>query len=297
MNYYLLMRPLIGAGIGYVTNYIAVKMLFRPIKPIMIGNVKLPFTPGVIPKNKERIAVSIGEAISNHLLTEDEISKQLLSEEKKQMLYNAVKEKMHSMSSDVTFREGLLLVVPEETYASFREQSKAVVAKKIAMRMVEENAGKIIAEQIEKAVSEKVSGTMFSMLGIPSLVSNLSGDVANKINDYLKQHGEETVKSMLEKEYRTLEQEHLVDTIQKIDDAQIDIAQIVVAVYEKVIQEKMADLLQTVDIAKIVKERIDAMDMLELEALIMGIMKKELNALINLGAFIGLVLGCINLFL
>ena len=45
MNYVLFIRPLIGSAIGYVTNWIAVKMLFRPLKPIKIGNFVLPFTP------------------------------------------------------------------------------------------------------------------------------------------------------------------------------------------------------------------------------------------------------------
>ena len=44
--------PAIGAVIGYCTNYIAVKMLFRPLKPIKIGNRTLPFTPGIIPKGQ-----------------------------------------------------------------------------------------------------------------------------------------------------------------------------------------------------------------------------------------------------
>ena len=40
----LLAGPLIGAVIGYCTNYIAVKMLFRPLYPVKIGNWTLPFT-------------------------------------------------------------------------------------------------------------------------------------------------------------------------------------------------------------------------------------------------------------
>ncbi|MEG0107985.1 MAG: DUF445 family protein, partial [Lachnospiraceae bacterium] len=48
--------PLIGAVIGYCTNYIAVKMLFRPLYPVKIGRFTLPFTPGMIPKGKERLA-------------------------------------------------------------------------------------------------------------------------------------------------------------------------------------------------------------------------------------------------
>ena len=46
----LLAGPLIGAVIGYCTNYIAVKMLFRPLYPVKIGNWTLPFTPGIIPR-------------------------------------------------------------------------------------------------------------------------------------------------------------------------------------------------------------------------------------------------------
>ena len=86
MDYSLIIRPLIGAGIGYVTNWIAVKMLFRPLKPIKIGNFTLPFTPGIIPKNKKRIAESIGKSISENLLTEESITNVLLSDKKIQEL-------------------------------------------------------------------------------------------------------------------------------------------------------------------------------------------------------------------
>ena len=48
----------LGALIGYVTNYIAVKMLFRPYSAVKTGSRTLPFTPGVIPKNKSRIAIT-----------------------------------------------------------------------------------------------------------------------------------------------------------------------------------------------------------------------------------------------
>lgn len=45
---------IIGAIIGYYTNYIAVKMLFYQRKEIYIMVHKLPFTPGAIPKGKDR---------------------------------------------------------------------------------------------------------------------------------------------------------------------------------------------------------------------------------------------------
>ena len=48
--------PIIGALIGYCTNYIAVKMLFYPKQEVRIFGRKLPFTPGAIPKGKQRLA-------------------------------------------------------------------------------------------------------------------------------------------------------------------------------------------------------------------------------------------------
>ncbi|MDP7742500.1 MAG: DUF445 family protein, partial [Lentisphaeria bacterium] len=38
--------PIVGAIIGALTNQIAIKMLFRPYRPIMIGSLTLPLTPG-----------------------------------------------------------------------------------------------------------------------------------------------------------------------------------------------------------------------------------------------------------
>ena len=67
--------PLIGAVIGYCTNYIAVKMLFYPKKEIKIWGHKLPFTPGAIPKGKPRLAKAIGNIVANTLLTEEDLKK------------------------------------------------------------------------------------------------------------------------------------------------------------------------------------------------------------------------------
>ncbi len=65
--------PVAGAIIGYFTNDIAIKMLFRPYRAIYIGNRKLPFTPGLIPRNQERLAKNISNTIMGSLLTPEEL--------------------------------------------------------------------------------------------------------------------------------------------------------------------------------------------------------------------------------
>ena len=67
--------PVAGSVIGYFTNDIAIKMLFRPYKPIYIGKRKLPFTPGLIPSNQERLAQKVSDTIMGSLLTPGELQK------------------------------------------------------------------------------------------------------------------------------------------------------------------------------------------------------------------------------
>ena len=82
--------PVIGSVIGYFTNYLAVKMLFRPLKPVKIGNFTLPFTPGIIPKGRDRLAKAIGGAVGNSLLTDEVLQETLLSDAMMEKVSDAV---------------------------------------------------------------------------------------------------------------------------------------------------------------------------------------------------------------
>lgn len=81
----LVVPPIGGAIIGYFTNDIAIKMLFRPYKALYIGKRKLPFTPGLIPANQERLAQRVSDTIMGSLLTPEELqrlAKRLLETER-----------------------------------------------------------------------------------------------------------------------------------------------------------------------------------------------------------------------
>jgi uncharacterized membrane protein YheB (UPF0754 family) len=84
----LLSPPVVGGIIGYFTNDIAIKMLFRPYKAIYVGGRKLPFTPGLIPSNQEKLAKRISDTIMGSLLTPEELqnlARKLLQTERMEM--------------------------------------------------------------------------------------------------------------------------------------------------------------------------------------------------------------------
>jgi uncharacterized membrane protein YheB (UPF0754 family) len=89
--------PLLGAVIGYVTNYVAIRMLFRPLKPWRLLGFRLPMTPGVIPKKRQELAQNIGKMVGGHLLTSDDVRKALTEAGFQQELQALIEERLDSL--------------------------------------------------------------------------------------------------------------------------------------------------------------------------------------------------------
>lgn len=78
---------LIGGLIGYITNKVAIKMLFRPVNPHKILGITFQ---GVFPRRKEQMAISLADIIEEELLSKEVIMDQLLGDKK----LDAIKEKL-----------------------------------------------------------------------------------------------------------------------------------------------------------------------------------------------------------
>jgi len=79
----IFLLPLIAALIGYFTNWVAIRMLFRPLKEKRIFGIRIPFTPGLIPRKRRDIANNIGKSVAENLLTTEAVSERLESKEVK----------------------------------------------------------------------------------------------------------------------------------------------------------------------------------------------------------------------
>src|SRR5690554_200898 len=90
---------IIGGIIGYSTNWIAIKMLFRPLNEVKVLGLKIPFTPGVIPKQRKALGTSIGKTVENYLLTHESINETIGSAEFQQKISSLLRNKIQSLSS------------------------------------------------------------------------------------------------------------------------------------------------------------------------------------------------------
>jgi uncharacterized membrane protein YheB (UPF0754 family) len=86
-----ILPPVIGAAIGYITNAIAITMLFRPHKEKRLLSIRIPMTPGIIPKQRYELSESVGKMVSRELLTEDAVRKQIRSKSFLESLDSSIK--------------------------------------------------------------------------------------------------------------------------------------------------------------------------------------------------------------
>jgi uncharacterized membrane protein YheB (UPF0754 family) len=137
--------PVISALIGWITNYIAVKMIFRPRREIRILGVRLI---GLIPKRKHDLAVKIAETIEKELISHRDIREILQTEE-------------------------------------FHLQTGKVIRQRIDDFIKEKMAGNpLLAMFVTPEISERITGMLMEELQkeIPGLIDSLFETVEKRID-------------------------------------------------------------------------------------------------------------------
>lgn len=86
--------PILGALIGWGTNVIAIRMLFRPRQPW-----RLPYTSfvlhGVIPRRQPQLAKAIADTVTGDLLPIDELIDKIDFQENQSTLLDYISDQMH----------------------------------------------------------------------------------------------------------------------------------------------------------------------------------------------------------
>lgn len=166
----------IGAVIGGFTNSLAIKMLFRPYEARYIGKWKVPFTPGLIPKRRDELAVQLGKMVVEHLLTAEGIQQKMNDPVfKRTMIEYAQKEVLKLVESDEKIEDllkrGIHLENPEQ---EIRLKASTYLTKKIETKLVNLKS-KELAEILPEKTQERIDGA----------IEPIADLILTKISDYI----------------------------------------------------------------------------------------------------------------
>lgn len=186
----ILFMVVIGAVVGGATNYLAIKMLFRPYNPIYLGSWRLPFTPGLIPKRREEIARHLGNTVADYLLTPDLFKSKFFHDEMKQKALDFTQSKVEKyvLTEEKTINDWLNILGLSEFPEKVEGKVDEIIEfqfNKVKNTLSTKSIEELLPEDINQLIERK----------IPEIVDVLK----DKGVDYLlSPKGEITIKNLLD---------------------------------------------------------------------------------------------------
>lgn len=187
----------IGAIIGYITNWLAIKMLFRPYKELRILGMKIPFTPGLIPKERYRISKSVGETVGTHLLSNETIVEALTDPKIKEQISTWIGERFVALKNSTAavgdFIKGFAGSNGEEISSAIEEklagyavrQMRSEKFKNSIIDIIEKEllSVKLVESGIFKKIKSDAAGYINRYASSENLKENINCILNSKINE------------------------------------------------------------------------------------------------------------------
>lgn len=286
--------PVIGAVIGYFTNLIAVKMLFYPLKPVKLFGKTLPFTPGVIPKGRPRLAKAIGRVVSENLVTKEDLESKILSEEVLKSITSAI-----SKNFSDSLKQYILKTtnISEHNYNEGKNKLCNVISAEIVETLSNLDISTLLMEKGTPLILESISNPMIRMFVNEDLINSFMSPLGENVKTMIANDGNEYFKPIVSKKLDDFDSKSIIELSSKLDISEENLQTTISSIVKTTISSGISSIFEKVDIQSMVETKINEMDINELENMILLIMKKELGAIVNLGAVIGLILGFANMLI
>lgn len=287
----------IGALIGGLTNLLAIRMLFRPLTPIRLGNWQLPFTPGLIPKRREEIARNVGQIVEQHLFT----SSALRHTFRQQAIHVRLTNWLHSQKERLlhtqwTLRDLLPRFGIEELPLRIKvnhEITERVYTELQAWIQSDDWQGSVQAALEQELRKGWFGSFMSGILPTAKLIEKIRALLLDWLyTQQAKALIQEKIGKGIEKELDQLLEQPVGEWLASLDLDRL-VTQLGQTLYDQ-FEKNVESALRQLPLAEMVEEQVNALSLTELESLVYQLARKELKWITLLGAFIGALVGLLQ---
>ena len=238
----------------------------------------------------------MGSAIGDVLLTKKDLAQAIPSESIKGAITEDLWRRFEeSKESSVSVGQTITSYIPEERYEPLRERLEDLITEKAVGALRQMDISEIVVREGTELIREKVKGTMLSMMLNEQMIQSIAAPIGEEIENYIEENGAAKIRPIVAGEIARMEAGSLGSLTSRIPLKKDEVDKIVDVLYDTCVEDSVGMITESIDVAGIAETKIKEMDVVALEALIFSVMKKELNAIVNLGALIGFVIGLLNL--
>jgi uncharacterized membrane protein YheB (UPF0754 family) len=278
-NWLFWLPPLAGAFIGFLTNVLAIRMLFRPLKAIRVFGIRLPFTPGILPRERHRLAESIGRMVERELLTPEILRERFASQEFREkcrqglavytrrfpVFFNRLAEKTYPLAW-----QGLIEFLYEpDIHAKLEAQGHTFVDNTVFM-LPPLQRFLVTSGQFDRTLHDKMPEIIDELIQRLETLGNDEGfreEIISHASDKLfnggvfDAAGEDSLENRITEKLFTI------------------------------LESRAESILKAIDVRNLVSRRIDSLDMLRVEGIILDVMADQFKWIDIFGGLLGFCIG------
>jgi uncharacterized membrane protein YheB (UPF0754 family) len=265
---------------GLLGAWLAVRMVFRPLRPIYILGWKLPFTPGMIPAERESFLERFAGVIADRVLTVETITDEIVN--------LGIQSEIHTVSAqhytEQTTSEDFLTSLAQRFVGVLEDERNA---EPISRRVNESLSAIVVAEVGEKyGFIGKIIANRLIETGLIKKILTLSlKDIARQLSrnpvsregmvNAITAVGQQVFSGTGTGEFKPLPTVAPDQEMTVVDDF-------------------VKSLSRRLDIERIMREQLNGFSNEMIEDLVYRAAGRELNMIIRFGAFVGFGIGIIQ---
>lgn len=285
--------PVIGAVVGYITNYIAIKMLFRPAQRVMIGKFHVPFTPGIVPRRKDALAEILGKAIVEKFFNADDLEIVFKSDD----MADAFASCVVSLLSDEQLRPGNIQMkldnIDNGLYVRFRDE----LCIRIQAAMLRAHLPEILTSEVMKILEHHPAKPGFGEIIFDKLMPLISEPLAAKFEGFILTEGRSVILPIIDDELSELGLMQLSELTSNIFPDTTKLYKAARDLHMIFMSRFVRPIVESIDVGGMIVEKVKQMSAMEVEGLVLDVVSRELRYVVLLGALLGALIGTINIFI
>ena len=165
----------------------------------------------------------------------------------------------------------------------------------LCTKIIEAKLGYTVVDSIGSKMDFITQNKLLSMLLDEAAQNSIREGLAEKVNEIIAEKAPDASAAIVGRFRTELLEARVCDLYAKHRDKEEALIDSLTDLYTSVLDKNLGKLLGAINIERIVVDKINAFDAAGLEAMIFGIMKRELRAIVYLGALLGFLMGFVNL--
>lgn len=276
---------------SYITNYIAVKSIFKTCKFSMWEKNPFQFVTDISK------VIEVGNS-ERQLLTIKDVANKLKSKQLKGRILNQF---MNILLEEGEYEKTIYELIYQfglvkeniDVIDCIKKKIKPIITEKIINEIQSAGIKEIIVKEGTEAINNKIRGNIFSFLVNIKMIRAIANPIGHQVEYFVDNNIEKTISPILDYEIDRVMDYTIIELMDKFEINKEVLWDLLSQIYDNMITDILDEISREIDLDNDIERKIFQMESLEMEK----ILNSKLNIIRNIGLLVGIIIILFNILI